>query len=89
MFKKLAAAANRPKKPITKNLLLVFLRYQMLWLGIAFMFATLDAIGVMALPARAILFFVFMSLGHILFLYVELTDAGVEGSEPASKTAVL
>lgn len=89
MFKKLAAAANRPKKPITKKLILVFLRYQILWLGIAFVFAILDLVGVMALPARSILWCLFLSLGHVLFLYVELTEVGVEGSEPVSKTAAL
>lgn len=81
MFKKILAAANRQRKPASKRAVLQVLRWQLVFLGIAFVFSVLDMANVMALRANALGVFLFMALGITGATYLDIHEAGLEGSE--------
>lgn len=77
-MKKILAMANRPKKPITKNGLLKFLAWQMIFLGLASVIAILDFLGVVQRPASVLMSFVFMPFGLSFAAYLQIREQGLE-----------
>lgn len=79
MLKKILAAANRPRKPANKRAVLRALRFQLMFLGIAFAFAVLDMANIIHLRANALGVFLFMALGGTVGMYLDIHEAGLEG----------
>lgn len=74
MFKKIIAARNRERHPASKKVVLSVFRWQMVFLGAAFVFAILDLTNVLPLRANALLLFVFMALGITVAAYFDVKE---------------
>ena len=83
MLKKILAAANRPRKPANKRAILRALRFQLLFLGIAFAFAfaILDMANIVPLRANALGVFLFIAFGGTVGMYLDIHEAGLEGDD--------
>lgn len=82
LFNKISATARRPRKPANKRTVLTVLRWQILYLGIAFVLSILDQLDVMHLRANDLLVFLFMAFFITVAAYFDINDIGVEHSEP-------
>lgn len=82
MFNKISANARRPRKPANKRTVLTVLRWLILYLGIAFVFSILDQLDVMHLRANDLLVFLFMAFFITVAAYFDISEVGIEHSEP-------
>lgn len=81
MLKKMMAAAGAPKKSANKRTILQVLRWQLVFLGIAFVLSVLDLANVMQLRASAVLVFIFVALGNAVAAYLDIREAGFVSDE--------
>ena len=81
ILKKFLALGQRRKSPASKIAILSLLRFQLLFLGVAFIFVLLDLFGVFYSRSNALFVFIFLPLAFSLGAYLHIREVGFEHNE--------